>query len=221
MRTTGRCSSSCMIAGAANATSTPASHPNRTSALAPKTKDNDTPPLSTPSTGTGKRFASVEAARRAATPSKVVRSCGSITNATAAAKTVARPSVQTGATTVSRRFGMALLSPFGLPLPVAAALGEQIRPTAGERDHKQGDQRQQREQTRIPFQHCEPPEATAVKRLFLQRGSDSSPEKVILAFSSGFSLFGPAGGPGETSLCRRPRCSPRGRRPESHATRAN
>jgi hypothetical protein len=96
-----------MIAGAANATRTPASQPNRTSALAPNTKDSETPPLSTPSTGTGKRLASVEAASKAVTPSMVVTSCGSSTNATAAAKTVTSPSAQTGTTTVSRRFGMA------------------------------------------------------------------------------------------------------------------
>ena len=118
MRISGRCSSSCMIAGAAKATSTPASQPKRTSALAPKTNESETPPLSTPSTGTGKRLASVEAASSAVTPSRVVASCGSSTNATAAARTVAKPSVQTGTTTVSRRFGISLLSPVGLPLPV-------------------------------------------------------------------------------------------------------
>ena len=61
-----------MIAGAAKATRTPASQPNKTSALAPKTNESETPPLSTPSTGTGKRLASVEAASSAVTPSKVV-----------------------------------------------------------------------------------------------------------------------------------------------------
>jgi hypothetical protein len=52
-RSSGLCSSSCTIAGAANAISTPASQPKRTMPLAPKTNDRVTPPLSAPSIGTG------------------------------------------------------------------------------------------------------------------------------------------------------------------------
>ena len=52
-RSSGLCSSSWTIAGAASAISTPASQPNRTMPLAPKTNDSVTPPLSAPSIGTG------------------------------------------------------------------------------------------------------------------------------------------------------------------------
>src|SRR4029453_5194991 len=57
MRTGGRCSSSCVIAGARKTTSKPAAQPNRTIDATPKTNESDTPPVSTPSTGTGKRAA--------------------------------------------------------------------------------------------------------------------------------------------------------------------
>ena len=52
-RSSGLCSRSWTIAGAAKAISTPASQPKRTMPLAPKTNDSVTPPLSAPSIGTG------------------------------------------------------------------------------------------------------------------------------------------------------------------------
>ena len=53
IRIGGRCSISWMRTGAAKATSTPASQPKSTIALAAKTNESETPPLLGPSIGTG------------------------------------------------------------------------------------------------------------------------------------------------------------------------
>src|SRR5262245_65568341 len=105
MRIGGRCSISWVIAGARNTTSKPAAQPKRTIDATPKTNESDTPPVSTPSTGTGKRSARVEAASSAARPTSVVVLCGVTANEAAAAQATPRPATHTGRRTASNRGG--------------------------------------------------------------------------------------------------------------------
>src|SRR4029450_12210885 len=105
MRTGGRCSSSCVIAGARKTTRRPAAQPKRTIEATPKTNESETPPVSTPSTGTGKRSARVEARRSAARPSSVVVLCGVTAKDTTAAQVTPRPAAQTGRRTARSRGG--------------------------------------------------------------------------------------------------------------------
>src|SRR5512133_1077260 len=105
MRTGGRCSSSCVIAGARKTTRRPAAQPKRTIEATPKTNESETPPVSTPSTGTGKRSARVEASRSAARPSSVAVLCGVTAKDTTAAQVTPRPAAQTGTSTARSRDG--------------------------------------------------------------------------------------------------------------------
>ena len=67
--------------------------------------ESETPPVSTPSTGTGKRSASVEALRSAASPSSVARLVRRDANETAAAHATPRPATHTGTRTARSRGG--------------------------------------------------------------------------------------------------------------------
>src|SRR5215217_4867528 len=101
----GRCSRSWVTAGARKTTSRPAAQPKRTIEATPKTNESETPPVSTPSTGTGNRSAKVEALTSAAMPSSVAAWCGVVAKATAAAHVTPSPPMQTGARTTSSRGG--------------------------------------------------------------------------------------------------------------------
>jgi len=63
----------------------PAAQPKRTTPATPKTKPSETPRASFPSTGTGYRCATVDAASTPKMPASVVAPCGSPANANAAA----------------------------------------------------------------------------------------------------------------------------------------
>src|SRR5215210_5032321 len=101
----GRCSSSCVIAGATKTTIRPAAQPKRTIEATPNTNESETPPVSTPSTGTGKRSASVEALTSAAIPSSVAVLCCETANEAAAAQATPSPAAQTGTKTARSRGG--------------------------------------------------------------------------------------------------------------------
>jgi hypothetical protein len=90
--------------GATKTTSSPAAQPKRTIEATPKTNESETP-RSTPSTGTGKRSASVEAVSSAAMPRSVVVLCGTTANDAAAAQATPRPATQTGRRTARTRGG--------------------------------------------------------------------------------------------------------------------
>ena len=94
-----------MIAGARKTTISPAAQPKRTIDATPKTNESETPPVSTPSTGTGNRSASVEALSNAASPSSVAALCGVIANETAAAHATPSPAAHTGTRTARSRGG--------------------------------------------------------------------------------------------------------------------
>src|SRR5919204_5759896 len=95
----GRRSSTCITAGVAKTTSTPAAQPKRTIAESPKTNASETPLASRSSTGTGKRSASSDAPKNAASPANSVGECDDVAKLTAAAATVTSPARQTGSTT--------------------------------------------------------------------------------------------------------------------------
>src|SRR5689334_11200769 len=93
------------MAGARQTTNRPAAQPKRTIEATPKTNESETPPVSIPSTGTGKLSARVEAASRAAIPTSVVVLCGVTANESAAAQATPKPAAQTGAMTARTRAG--------------------------------------------------------------------------------------------------------------------
>src|SRR5215831_5535502 len=150
----GRCSRSWVTAGATTTTSRPAAQPNKTIEATPKTNDSETPGGPTPSTGTGKRSASVDAIMSAATPRMVVVLCGVIAKETIAAHVTARPARQTGMTTASRRGGgkaRCLTAPLPVQVqPVLEACAEQC-------DQKQRDNGGKGNEARTPLQHLQPP----------------------------------------------------------------
>src|ERR1700745_1719803 len=103
-------------------TISPAAQPKSTIEATPKTNESDTPPVSTPSTGTGKRSARVEAASSAARPMSVVVLCGGTANEAAAAHATPRPATHTGTRTASNRGGgKARRVMQALPVQVVAA----------------------------------------------------------------------------------------------------
>jgi len=93
------------MAGARQTTNRPAAQPKSTIEATPKTKDSETPPVSIPSTGTGKRSARVEAVSSAAKPTRVVVLCGVTAKEIAPAHATPRPAAQTGAMTARTRVG--------------------------------------------------------------------------------------------------------------------
>src|SRR6266516_98562 len=155
IRTGGLRSRSCMTAGVAATTRTPAAQPKSTIADSPKTNANETPLASRSSTGTGKRSASSEAARNAASPARTVAPCAAVTNETVAATTVARPTAQTGATTGERLRLAAADSLIATRLPHQDA--GSICPAERERKGEQRDDDEHKAKTRIPLQHGRPP----------------------------------------------------------------
>src|SRR5690242_4187050 len=154
MRICGRCSKSCVTAGASTTTSRPAAQPKRTIEATPKTNDSETPGGPTPSTGTGKRSARVEAVTRAANPRMVVVLCGVIANDAIAAHVTPRPGRQTGNTTANRRGG-GRAGRLTAPLPV------QVQPVleacAEKRDEQERDHGGKGNEARTPLQHFQPP----------------------------------------------------------------
>src|SRR6185437_8668514 len=101
--------------------------PKSTSAASAKTKPRETPFASAPSTGTGKRSASVEAMRNAPTPAIVVAEPGSRAKATVATAYAGMPTSETGATTASSLAGgcaRRLIRVATLPGEVERAPGE-------------------------------------------------------------------------------------------------
>ena len=95
----------CVIKGARQTTNRPAAQPKRTIEATPKTNESETPPVSIPSTGTGKLSASVEAASSAASPTSVVVLCGVTANESAAAQATPKPATHTGTMTARTRVG--------------------------------------------------------------------------------------------------------------------
>src|ERR1700745_1397938 len=86
-------------------TISPAAQPKSTIEATPKTNESETPPVSIPSTGTGKRSARVEALSSAASPSRVAVWCGVTANEIAAAHATPTPAIQTGTMTARTRVG--------------------------------------------------------------------------------------------------------------------
>src|SRR6266542_5544678 len=158
MRMRGRCSRSCVAAGARTTTSRPAAHPKRTIEATPKTKESETPGGPTPSTGTGKRSASIEALTSAVRPSSVVALCGEIANENTAAHVTPKPAAQTGPTTASRR-GAGKAGSLTVSLPVEV---QQFLVAVGtcERDHEQHEDQSKNNEARTPLQHRRPPQKT-------------------------------------------------------------
>ena len=113
------------------------------------------PPASTPSTGTGKRSAKIEAARRAASPIRVVVLCCERANETAPASVTAMPAAQTGARTARSLGGGSLCSTAPLPVQVKH---EVLAVTADDGDHKKREDCDERKEALAPLQHREPPQ---------------------------------------------------------------
>src|SRR5439155_13600247 len=113
IRAGGRCSIICASVGAANATITPASQPNRTIAPTANTNPSETPPVSSPSSGTGNRAESIDAAKKAPIPASSAPLWAWVPRDTAAATAMANPIAQTGTTTAKSRDGIRLT--YGLP----------------------------------------------------------------------------------------------------------
>src|SRR5919197_4855063 len=158
MRIRGRCSRTCVAAGARTTTSRPAAHPKRTIEATPKTNESETPGGPTPSTGTGKRSASIDAVTSAASPSSVVVLWGVTANDTIAAHVTTSPATQTGATTASKRGGgraRCLTAP--LPVQVVPA---QVVVRACEREQEQNEDHGERNEAWTPLQHRQPPQKT-------------------------------------------------------------
>src|SRR5215218_685335 len=150
----GRCSRSWVTAGARKTTSRPAAQPKRTIEATPKTNESETPPVSTPSTGTGKRSASVEARSSAARPSSVVVLCGVTAKDTTAAEVTPRPAAHTGTSTArSRGGGKTRRVMSRLPVQVVVDLDAE----AAERDENERENGGDDNESRLPVQHVKPP----------------------------------------------------------------
>src|SRR6476619_318850 len=155
MRKGGRCSSTWVMAGARQTTNSPAAQPNSTIDATPKTKESDTPPVSIPSTGTGKRSARVEAASSAARPTRVVVLCGVTANESTAAHATPKPAAQTGAMTARTRVGgRTRLVMARLPVQVVGELFGQ----ATERDQDEREDGDEGDESWAPVQHLQPPQ---------------------------------------------------------------
>src|SRR5919197_3888659 len=148
MRIGAPCSSRVTTAGVAKSTGAPAARPNSSTAEIPKTKASETPFASTPSSGTGNRSASREAASSAETPSSVVAECSLVANDAAAATVVANPAAQTGRTTGKTR-PVAASSAVTRLLPLENV---EIRTADGDRDHHGGNQQEQQPGA-VPLEH--------------------------------------------------------------------
>src|SRR5919197_4591219 len=157
MRIGGRCSRSCVIAGATKTTRRPAAQPKRTIEATPNTKESETPPVSTSSTGTGKRSARVEALRSAASPSSVVALCGVTANDPAAAHATPSPATQTGTRTArSRGGGRTRRVTTRLPVEVVSL----VDPQAAECNQDEREGGGKGDETRTPVQQRQPPHET-------------------------------------------------------------
>src|SRR5262245_10820529 len=155
-RTGGRCSSNWVMAGARKTTSRPAAQPKRTIEATPKTNDSETPPVSTPSTGTGNRSASVEARSSAARPSSVVVLCGVTAKDTTAAQVTPRPAAQTGRRTARSRGGGKTRRVMSR-LPVQVVGLYDLDAEAAERDEHERQNDSDCDESRLPVQHLKPP----------------------------------------------------------------
>src|SRR5215217_2080514 len=156
----GRCSSSWVTAGARKTTSRPAAQPKRTIEATPNTNESETPPVSTPSTGTGKRSASVEARSSAARPSSVVVLCGVPAKDTTAAAVTPRPAAQTGTSTASSRGGGKTRRVMSrLPVQVVVDLDAE----AAERDEHERENGGGGNESRLPVQQCETSPSVALQ----------------------------------------------------------
>src|SRR3954447_3835934 len=112
-----------MTAGAAKTTSAPAAQPNSTMAETPNANASETRPESVPSSGTGKRSATIDAARSARTPAMVAGERETGANVTGAAPARARPAAPTRPTRAMTRRGGGgrAIIVVGFPLEVVAA----------------------------------------------------------------------------------------------------
>src|SRR3954470_19978871 len=143
------------MAGARQTTSRPAAQPKSTIEATPKTNESETPPVSIPSTGTGKRSARVEALSSAASPTIVVVLCGVTANEAAAANATLKPARQTGAMTARTRVGGKTRCVITrLPVEVVGELFGQ----ATERDQDQRKDGDQGDNSRAPVQQRQPPQ---------------------------------------------------------------
>src|SRR5512146_2417307 len=132
-------------------------HPNSTRAATAKTKPSETPFASAPSTGTGKRSASVEATRNAPTPASVVPEPGARANATVATAYAVMPTRETGTTTASNLAGGC-----ARPLIRGATLPGEVESPPGEVGEIRGDcEKRHRCQNRrhlgVPLEHLRSP----------------------------------------------------------------
>src|SRR5262249_34864627 len=130
------------------------------------------------STGTGKRSASSEAPKKAATPATTVAACVVVANDAVAATTVARPATQTGRTT-GESFRLAAagwLILDGVPPEEARQVG--LAEHERERD-QHGDDHDD-PNPRVPLQHAGPPSLSdGTTRLSLSRRPGPSPGRGI------------------------------------------
>src|SRR3954463_16799904 len=114
--------------------------PKSTRAATANTKPSETPFASAPSTGTGNRSASVEATRKAKTPTTVVSDPGSLTKENVAARYAATPTRETGPTTARSLAGGSArrIIPRGL-LPGEVENPGEVGEQAGDRDESRDD----------------------------------------------------------------------------------
>src|ERR1044072_8093498 len=144
------------MAGARTTTQRPdAQHKSKIEST-PKTNESETPPVSIPSTGTGKRSARVEAASSAAKPTRGVVLCGVTANEIAPAQATARPAAQTGTMTARTRAGGGTRF-FMARLPVKG-VGE-VCGQATERDQDKREDGDEGDESRAPVQQLQPPQS--------------------------------------------------------------
>src|SRR4051794_39697763 len=137
-----------MVAGA---------QPKSTSAATAKTKPSETPFASAPSTGTGKRSASVEATRNAVTPASVVHDPGSRKKVYVAARYAPIPTRETGATTARSLAGGSArpLIQEGAALPGEVEAQPRFETVRGSDGDECRDDEQSRD-LRVPLKHGDP-----------------------------------------------------------------
>src|SRR5207253_4530074 len=110
---------------------------------------------SSPSSGTGKRSASIIPTSSAPRPISVSAECGVVENRVAAATKTAAPATQTGATTNGLRAGRRLL--LILALPVEIARGDDAERCSAHRHEQEQERRSERDQARFPLEQFDPP----------------------------------------------------------------
>src|SRR5436305_10255933 len=151
----------CVIAGARQTTNSPAAQPKSTIEATPKTNESETPPVSIPSTGTGKRSARVEAASSARRPTSVVVLCGVTAKDTAPAHATPRPAAQTGTMTARTRAGGRTRCVMArLPVEVVGELDAE----AGERNQDERENGGQSDESWLPVEQRQPPQGRLVGR---------------------------------------------------------